>query len=64
MGGLNDVSRPRRHVYSNEVLTFCRATTQGLTDGGLAGLIWSYVWTLVGFSFVMASLAEMASMAP
>ncbi|OCL03636.1 amino acid transporter [Glonium stellatum] len=40
------------------------ATTQGLTDGGLAGLIWSYIWTFVGFSFVMASLAEMASMAP
>ncbi|KAB2571876.1 Choline transport protein [Lasiodiplodia hormozganensis] len=40
------------------------ATTQGLVDGGLAGLIWSYVWTFAGFSFVMASLAEMASMAP
>ncbi|KAH7021801.1 amino acid permease 2 [Macrophomina phaseolina] len=40
------------------------ATTQGLTDGGLAGLVWSYIWTFFGFSFVMASLAEMASMAP
>lgn len=40
------------------------ATYQGLVDGGLAGLIWSYVWTFIGFSFVMASLAEMASMAP
>lgn len=40
------------------------ATYQGLVDGGLAGLIWSYVWTFLGFSFVMASLAEMASMAP
>lgn len=40
------------------------ATTQGLTDGRLSGLIWSYVWMFVGFSFVMASLAEMASMAP
>jgi choline transport protein len=40
------------------------ATTQGLVDGGPAGLIWSYVWTFIGFSFVVASLAEMASMAP
>lgn len=40
------------------------ATYQGLVDGGLAGLIWSYVYTFLGFSFVMASLAEMASMAP
>lgn len=36
----------------------------GLIDGGLAGLFWSYVWTAIGFGFVIASLAEMASMAP
>ncbi|OJD35022.1 gaba permease [Diplodia corticola] len=40
------------------------ATTQGLVDGGLAGLLWSYVWTFFGFSFVMASLAEMSSICP
>ncbi|GAB7357408.1 hypothetical protein MBLNU459_g8341t1 [Dothideomycetes sp. NU459] len=40
------------------------ATTQGLVDGGLAGLFWSYVWTFFGFTFVVLSLAEMASMAP
>ena len=40
------------------------ASTQGLVDGGIAGLFWSYVWTFCGFSLVMASLAEMASMAP
>ncbi|KAL1639716.1 hypothetical protein SLS58_007614 [Diplodia intermedia] len=40
------------------------ATTQGLVDGGLSGLIWSYVWTFFGFSFVMASLAEMSSICP
>jgi amino acid permease len=40
------------------------ASTQGLTDGGIAGLLWSYVWTWFGLSLVMASLAEMASMAP
>lgn len=38
--------------------------TQGLTNGGLAGLFWSYVWTFVGFTPIVASLAEMASMAP
>ncbi|KAL5115358.1 hypothetical protein ACEQ8H_006734 [Pleosporales sp. CAS-2024a] len=40
------------------------ATSQGLLDGGPAGLIWSFVWTWLGFSTVMLSLAEMASMAP
>ncbi|KAF1965590.1 GABA permease-like protein [Bimuria novae-zelandiae CBS 107.79] len=40
------------------------ATTQGLIDGGPAGLIWSFVWTFIGFTFVVASLAEMSSMAP
>lgn len=40
------------------------ANTQGLIDGGLAGLFWSFIWTFVGFWFVMLSLAEMASMAP
>lgn len=45
-------------------LTGDSATTQGMVDGGIAGLFWSYVWTWLGFSTVMASLAEMASMAP
>ncbi|OAX79052.1 hypothetical protein ACJ72_06632 [Emergomyces africanus] len=36
----------------------------GLTNGGLAGLFWSYIWTFIGFGFVIFSLAEMASMAP
>ncbi|XPS71073.1 hypothetical protein M3J09_003258 [Ascochyta lentis] len=40
------------------------ACTQGLINGGLAGLFWSYIWTCVGFTFVEMSLAEMASMAP
>jgi choline transport protein len=40
------------------------ANDQGLTDGGLAGLFWSYLWTFVGFGLIAASLAEMASMAP
>lgn len=40
------------------------ANTQGLNSGGLAGLFWSYVWTFFGFGAIIASLAEMASMAP
>ncbi|KAH7407231.1 putative GABA permease [Cadophora sp. MPI-SDFR-AT-0126] len=40
------------------------ANTQGLTDGGLAGLFWTYIWTFVAFGFVILSLSEMASMAP
>lgn len=40
------------------------ANTQGLVDGGLAGLFWSYVWTICGFGLIIASMAECASMAP
>ena len=40
------------------------SNTQGLVDGGLAGLFWTYVWTFFGFGLVMLCLAEMASMAP
>jgi len=34
----------------------------GLANGGTAGLIWGYFIIFVGFGFVTASLAEMASM--
>ncbi|KMP00312.1 GABA permease [Coccidioides immitis RMSCC 2394] len=37
---------------------------EGLNDGGVAGLFWSYVWTFIGFGFCVYSMAEMASMAP
>lgn len=40
------------------------ANTQGLIAGGSAGLFWSLVWTYVGQTFVILSLAEMASIAP
>jgi choline transport protein len=40
------------------------APAGGLINGGLAGLFWSYIWTFVGFIFIVLSLAEMASMAP
>ena len=40
------------------------ANSQGLANGGLAGLWWEWVWTFFGFGLIMLSLAEMASMAP
>lgn len=38
------------------------ANKQGLINGGLAGIFWSYIWTFIAFTFVQMSLAEMASM--
>ncbi|KAL4887126.1 amino acid/polyamine transporter I [Aspergillus karnatakaensis] len=35
-----------------------------LTDGGTAGLIWGFIIVTVGFSFVFASISEIASMSP
>ncbi|GLI80698.1 hypothetical protein PoHVEF18_009055 [Penicillium ochrochloron] len=37
---------------------------QGLENGGLPGMFWSFIWTFIGFGFIIASLSEMASMAP
>ncbi|PYH88762.1 amino acid transporter [Aspergillus ellipticus CBS 707.79] len=37
---------------------------EGLQDGGLAGMLWTYVWSSIGFGFIIVSLAEMASIAP
>jgi choline transport protein len=38
------------------------ANWQVLQNGGRGGFFWSYVWTLVGFTPIIASLAEMSSM--
>lgn len=40
------------------------ASTEGLVNGGVAGMFWSYVWTFAGMTLVTLSLAEMASMTP
>lgn len=40
------------------------ASTDGLVNGGTAGLFWTYIWTSVGMALTVLSLAEMASMAP
>ena len=36
----------------------------GFTNGGYAGLFWCFVTTTAAYSTIVASLAEMASMAP
>ena len=38
------------------------STAFALTNGGSAGLIWTFVIVVAGYSFAFASLAEMASM--
>ena len=40
------------------------SNTQALLAGGSAGLFWSLVWSYSGQTFIVLSLAEMASMAP
>lgn len=40
------------------------ATTQGLVNGGRAGVFWSFVWTWILFIPIVLSLAEMSSIAP
>jgi hypothetical protein len=61
------ISRKRQCIISIDpflLTVHSRANTQGLTAGGLAGLFWSLVWCYAGQSFIVLSLAEMASMAP
>ena len=36
----------------------------GFTNGGYAGLFWCFITTTAAYSTIVASLAEMASMAP
>ncbi|KAM5432817.1 hypothetical protein MferCBS31731_007343 [Microsporum ferrugineum] len=39
-------------------------SNNGLTNGGVGGMIYSYIAVLIGFCFVIPTMAEMASMAP
>lgn len=63
----------RRNFRSITILGFCMVILStweailatsvfALSNGGTAGLIWGYLIVMVGFGFVVASLAEMASM--
>lgn len=51
-------------VVTLQLTCICSSNTQGLIAGGLPGLFWSLVWCYTGQTFVVLSLAEMASMAP
>lgn len=63
----------RRNFRSATILGFClvilsmwetmlATSVFALSNGGTAGLIWGYLIVMAGFGFVVASLAEMASM--
>lgn len=63
----------RRSFRSVTIIGFCMVILStweailvtsvfALSNGGTAGLIWGYFIVMVGFGFVIASLAEMASM--
>lgn len=63
----------QRNFRSITILGFCMVILStweailstavfALGNGGTAGLIWGYFICMVGFGFVVASLAEMASM--
>ncbi|RHZ53567.1 putative GABA permease [Aspergillus thermomutatus] len=72
MGKVQELKRNLRPLAALSFASVLQATwefilisnTQGLQNGGLAGMCWSYLWTFVGFGFIIASLSEMASMAP
>ncbi|KGO58310.1 Amino acid/polyamine transporter I [Penicillium expansum] len=72
MGKIQELKRNFRPLAALSFSAVLQATwefvlisnTQGLENGGLAGVFWSYMWTFVGFGFIIVSLAEMASMAP
>ena len=44
------------------LLIFSRSLSVGLRNGGFAGLFWVFVGTVICYSSVVASLAEMESM--
>ncbi|KAJ5267107.1 hypothetical protein N7478_009915 [Penicillium angulare] len=72
MGKVQEFKRNMRPVAALSFASVLQATWEylilsnytGLEDGGLPGMFWSYIWTFIGFGFIIASLAEMASMAP
>lgn len=70
MGKQQQTQRNFRHIT---ILGFCMVILStweailatavfALGNGGTAGLIWGYLICMIGFGFVVASLAEMASM--
>lgn len=65
LGRSTDVSFTVQHSCITQALTTKnRVSSFGLVNGGTAGLIYMYITTWFGFSCLIASMAEMASMAP
>ncbi|KAI4694002.1 uncharacterized protein J4E84_002581 [Alternaria hordeiaustralica] len=75
MHRMGKTQETRRNFRSITILGFCivllstwetilATSVFALANGGTAGLIWGYFIVMIGFGFVVASLAEMASMAP
>ena len=42
----------------------CSSLSAGLLNGGFSGLFWVFIRTVLCYSTIVASLAEMESMAP
>ncbi|KAJ9630757.1 hypothetical protein H2203_001281 [Taxawa tesnikishii (nom. ined.)] len=64
MGKAQELRRNFRLLSTIAFTVILQGTWEVLLTATYQGLFWSYIWTFIGFSFVMASLAEMASMAP
>lgn len=70
MGKRQETQRNFRHITILAFVTVILAIWENilstavfaLGNGGTGGLIWGYLITMIGFGFVTASLAEMASM--
>lgn len=73
MHRMGKTQETRRNFRSITILGFCivllstwetilATSVFALANGGTAGLIWGYFIVMIGFGFVVASLAEMASM--
>jgi len=43
---------------------FLTTSGRSLSNGGLAGMFWSQIWTTIGQFFIVLSLAELASASP
>jgi hypothetical protein len=63
LGGGSIVSIPANLVLIN-VITHksYSGSSYGLIDGGLGGMIYTYIGGITGFTAVVLSMAEMASM--
>ncbi|KAJ5331410.1 hypothetical protein N7476_001193 [Penicillium atrosanguineum] len=72
MGKVQEFKRNMRPIAALSFASVLQATWEyilisnyeGLENGGLPGMFWGYIWTFIGFGFIIASISEMSSMAP